>query len=86
MQWLAYTLFRSLRLLVLPVLLLLLDGSPAIDAGAPTACADTTLTNNEDQRGIVRPINGDGKGAVVCDIGAVEVSFEGRVYLPLIAR
>jgi hypothetical protein len=65
---------------------LLLEGSPAIDAGDPTACADATLTSNEDQRGIARPINGDGEGAAVCDIGAVEVPFEGRVYLPLIAR
>ncbi|HUF54208.1 MAG TPA: right-handed parallel beta-helix repeat-containing protein [Dehalococcoidia bacterium] len=44
----------------------LLEGSPAIDAGDNAACPAT------DQRGVARPIDGDGVGGAVCDIGAVE--------------
>lgn len=44
----------------------LLAGSPAIDAGENTACPAT------DQRGVVRPIDGDDDGDAVCDIGAFE--------------
>jgi CSLREA domain-containing protein len=40
-------------------------GSPAIDGGDPAACPPT------DQRGVPRPQDGDGGGAV-CDIGAYE--------------
>ena len=40
--------------------------SPAIDAGSPAFCPVT------DQRGIARPQDGDGDGAVACDIGAFE--------------
>jgi CSLREA domain-containing protein len=46
----------------------LLQGSPAIDAGANARCPDT------DQRGEVRPIDGNGDGSTVCDIGAYEFS------------
>jgi len=54
----------------------LLPGSPAIDAGNAAGClADyyvgTILTT--DQRGIVRPLDGDGDGIAICDIGAFEV-------------
>lgn len=42
-------------------------GSPVIDAGNPVS------TIFEDQRHFVRPIDGDGDGAVHRDIGAVEV-------------
>ena len=42
----------------------LLAGSPAIDAGL--TCSPT------DQRGLVRPVDGDGVGGAVCDIGAFE--------------
>jgi CSLREA domain-containing protein len=41
-------------------------GSPAIDHGNNTGCPQT------DQRGYVRPADGDGNGTVVCDIGAYE--------------
>ncbi|MGZ4716729.1 MAG: choice-of-anchor Q domain-containing protein [Acidimicrobiales bacterium] len=44
---------------------LALAGSPVIDAGRPT-CGGT------DQRGVVRPQDGDGDGTSTCDRGAVE--------------
>ncbi|MBN1147514.1 MAG: Ig-like domain repeat protein, partial [Anaerolineales bacterium] len=45
----------------------LLDGSPAIDAG------DAALYPLADQRGELRPFDGDGDGQAGCDIGAYEV-------------
>ena len=47
----------------------LLVGSPAVDAGAlgiSDACPDV------DQRGVARPIDGDGNGFTHCDVGAYE--------------
>lgn len=44
----------------------LLGGSPAIDAGKPSICPAT------DQRGILRPFDGDGNGTSICDMGAYE--------------
>lgn len=44
----------------------LLPGSAAIDSGDNTACPAA------DQRGIVRPFDGDGNGTAVCDRGAFE--------------
>lgn len=45
----------------------LLPGSPAIDAGDPTS------TLNRDQRGWPRPMDGDGNGVSIVDIGAFEL-------------
>ena len=44
----------------------LLNSRPAIDAGDNPACAPF------DQRGVPRPIDGDGDSQSVCDIGAFE--------------
>jgi len=57
----------------------LLSGSPAIDAGNPTAPGSGgNACEASDQRGIARP------QGTQCDIGAVEISFQ--IYLPLILR
>ena len=45
----------------------LLAGSPAVDAGANTACTP------RDQRGVARK-DGDANGTVICDIGAFEAA------------
>lgn len=56
----------------------LLPGSPAIDAGNPTGCHDPKGANlTVDQRGYIRPVNGDGSGGAVCDIGAYEALSPG---------
>src|SRR5262249_10564879 len=49
---------------------LLLPGSPAIDAG--TSCPPPAT----DPPGTPRPLDGNGDGTAVCDIGAVEVEFQ----------
>jgi CSLREA domain-containing protein len=58
------------------------SGSPAIDAGDDAACPQT------DQRGLPRPVDGDGDGVASCDIGAFEAGAGqmSRLFLPLIQR
>lgn len=54
--------------------------SPAIDAGDPNNCPAT------DQRDFPRPIDGDGDGIAVCDMGAYEYRSALFIYLPLILK
>jgi CSLREA domain-containing protein len=58
----------------------LLAGSPAID----NADSETCLTT--DQRSESRPVDGDGNGNAVCDIGAYESQRLYAIYLPLVLR
>lgn len=51
----------------------LLADSPAVDAGNPDGCTDSSGSPlSTDQREDPRPIDGNSDGAVVCDIGAYE--------------
>ncbi len=52
----------------------LIPPSAAIDAGDNATCAGAPV-NNLDQRGGVRPIDGNGDASPICDIGAYEVQI-----------
>jgi predicted outer membrane repeat protein len=60
----------------------LLRFSPAIDAGGEAVCPPA------DQRGVLRPIDGDGDGLQMCDMGAYEADVPPaeEIYLPLLCR
>jgi hypothetical protein len=68
----------------------LLAGSPAIDGGNPAGCPDAAgnvLTI--DQRGFTRPLDGNGDGIPVCDVGAYEYDptlILRGLYLPVIRK
>lgn len=53
--------------------------SPAIDAGNNSVCAAAPV-NNEDQRGLPRPVDGNGDLIPVCDIGAFEAAYRYAGY------
>jgi hypothetical protein len=51
----------------------LLAGSPAIDGGNPGGCLDHLgAPLLQDQRGLLRPVDGNQDGTGQCDVGAVE--------------
>jgi len=65
----------------------LFAGSPAIDGGNPNGCTEvdgvTELT--ADQRGFVRPVDGNGDSIPICDIGAYEyVPSKAMPWIPLL--
>lgn len=65
----------------------LLSGSPAVDAGDPYGCmADPYRLLVVDQRGYMRPVDGNADGQAVCDIGAYEFKATQISYrfLPLL--
>jgi CSLREA domain-containing protein len=57
----------------------LLVNSPAIDAGAPgSGCQDqNNVVLGIDQRGYLRPVDGDGLPGAICDLGAYEYNSPG---------
>jgi CSLREA domain-containing protein len=58
----------------------LLPGSLAIDAGDDAACAAAPV-DDLDQRGHLRPQDGDGDGTAACDVGAYEADDADRVFV-----
>ena len=47
-------------------------GSPLIDSGSPLAPGSGAACAPRDQRGVLRPKDGNGDGAARCDIGSIE--------------
>ena len=60
--------------------MMLSPSSPAIDAGTNAVCPAT------DYRGFPRPVDGNGDGTAICDMGAYEFGASKRLYLPLILK
>ena len=59
----------------------LANGSPAVDAGNNVRCMTV------DQRGFPRPVDHDGNGEVVCDIGAFEAGQAiFKLFLPIVQK
>jgi CSLREA domain-containing protein len=55
----------------------LLPGSPALDVASPSLCPST------DQRGTVRPLDGNNDSFTICDIGAFELANPARADLSI---
>jgi CSLREA domain-containing protein len=51
-----------------------LPGAAAIDHASAAACPA------DDQRGLPRPVDGDGDGEAACDIGSVEIALDDAIY------
>ncbi len=58
------------------------EGSPAIDTANP----DPATCPSTDQRGVTRPIDGNGDGIARCDMGAYEYSSALFLFLPMILK
>lgn len=57
----------------------LLAGSVALDAADADACAAAPISNL-DQRGNVRPVDGNGDGSAICDIGSFEAADADSIF------
>jgi hypothetical protein len=58
--------------------------SQATDGGNPLGCMDPSgAALTTDQRGVARPMDGDGEGTAVCDIGAYEFQLQVEETAPL---
>lgn len=55
-------------------------GSPAIDSGSPYVFPIF------DQRGLLRPVDGNGDGTAIADMGAYESQLDKFIYLPITMR
>jgi predicted outer membrane repeat protein len=63
------TVYKSLVRYRAPIL-----GSPVIDAGSPAIPLEVGACLSTDQRGTVRPLDGNADGQAICDLGAIEAS------------
>ncbi len=62
----------------------LASDSSAVDAAGIIGCSQY-LVGNKDQRGLERPVSDSDEGGQ-CDIGAVEYTIIGNIYLPIILK
>jgi hypothetical protein len=62
----------------------ILGDSPAIDRGSPICSEPPENWPETDQRSVARPIDGDGDGIAICDIGAYEYEAISSAAEPLI--